>query len=233
MEQWNDPTFAREWAEENIDNPGRARVISLLIKIMKDYLKSTGVPPRILDLGCGHGVIAAHILDEIPDATLVGIDGSAPMLAMAQERLSSFGSRAALRQADFDTMTPADLAGGPFGVVFAVQAIHNCSDEGKQRTLASCREVMAEGGLFMLYDRIKLVTPELFPVYRSIWDTTGAEFGGQQHEGDTFADHERTRLLRGDRPGSVEQNVLWLREAGFRTVAVAQVIGIRALIVAV
>jgi tRNA (cmo5U34)-methyltransferase len=233
MEQWNDPTFARQWAEDNIDKPGRARVVDLLIKIMKDYLESTGVPPRILDVGCGHGVIAAHILDELPDATLVGVDGSAPMLAMAQERLSSFGSRAVLRRADFETMTPADLAGGPFGVAFAGQAIHNCSDEGKQRTLASCHEVMAEGGLFMLYDRIKLVTPALFPVYRSIWDTTGVEFGGQQNEGRTFAEHEGSRTLRGDRPGSLEQNVLWLREAGFREVAVVQVVGVRALIVAV
>jgi tRNA (cmo5U34)-methyltransferase len=233
MEQWNEATFARQWAEENIDNPSRARVIALLIKIMKDYLESTGVLPRILDVGCGHGVIAAHILDELPDATLVGVDGSAPMLAMAQERLSSFGSRTVLRQADFETMTPADLAGGPFGVAFAGQAIHNCSDEGKQRTLASCHEVMAEGGLFMLYDRIKLVTPALFPVYRSIWDTTGVDFGGQQNEGATLAEHEGTRILRGDRPGSLEQNVLWLREAGFREVAVVQVVGIRALIVAV
>jgi tRNA (cmo5U34)-methyltransferase len=232
MEQWNEPTFARQWAEENIDNPGRARVISLLIKIIKDYLESTGVPSRILDIGCGHGVIAARILDEVPDATLVGVDASSPMLVMAQERLDSFGSRAVLRQADFETMTPADLAGGPFGVAFASQAIHNCSDEGKQRTLASCREVMAEGGLFMLYDRIKLVTPALFPVYRSIWDSTGVDFGGQQHEGATFAEHEGTRLLRGDRPGSLEQNVLWLREAGFREVAVVQVVGVRALIVA-
>jgi tRNA (cmo5U34)-methyltransferase len=232
VEQWNDPAFARQWAEENIDNPGRTRVISLLIKIMKDYVKSTGVPPRILDIGCGHGVIAAHILDELPAATLVGVDGSAPMLAMARERLSSFGSRALVRQADFETMTPADLAGGPFGVAFAGQAIHNCSDEGKQRTLASCHEVMAEGGLLILYDRIKLVTPALFPVYRSIWDTTGVDFGGQQHEGGTFAEHEGSRVLRGDRPGSLEQNVLWLREAGFREVAVVQVVGVRALIVA-
>jgi methylase of polypeptide subunit release factors len=81
MEQWNEPTFARQWAEENIDNPGRARVIGLLIKIMKDYLEATGMPHRILDVGCGHGVIAAHTLDELPNATLVGVDGSAPMLA--------------------------------------------------------------------------------------------------------------------------------------------------------
>jgi hypothetical protein len=38
---------------------------------------------------------------------------------------------------------------------------------------------------------------------------------------------------RGDKPGSLEQNILWLREAGFEEVAAVQVIGIRALIAAV
>ncbi len=232
MEQWNDPTFARQWAEQNIDNPARSRIVGLLVKIMTDFLAATSIPNRILDVGCGHGIIAAHILEELPEATLVGVDGSPPMLEMARERLSSLGQRAALYKADFETMTSADLPGGPFGIAFSTQAIHNCSDEGKQRTLASCHSVMAPGGLFLLYDRIKLVTPALFPVYRSIWDTTGVEFGGQQTEGDSFLEHETTRLTRGDRPGSLEQNVLWLREAGFREVAVVQVVGVRALIAA-
>jgi len=233
LEQWNDADCAREWAEENVDNPARVQIINLLLKIMKDYLEATTVPHRILDVGCGHGAISARILDGLHDVTLVGTDGSAPMLEMAQERLSPFGSRFQLSQADFETMTPSDLTGGPFGIAFASQAIHNCSDEGKQRTLASCHSVMASDGLFLLYDRVKLVTPELFPVYRSIWDTSGAEYGGQQHEGVSFAEHEAAVRLRGDMPGSLEQNVLWLREAGFRKVAVVQVVGIRALIAAV
>ncbi|HKD74166.1 MAG TPA: class I SAM-dependent methyltransferase, partial [Ktedonobacterales bacterium] len=210
-----------------------SRIISLLVKIIKDYLAVANVPRHILDVGCGHGVIAARVLDGIPDATLVGVDGSLPMLAMARERLAPFGARASLMQADFEVMTPADLAGGPFGIAFASQSIHNCSDEGKQNTLASCRAVMAQGGLFLLYDRIKLATPALFPVYRSVWDTTGADFGGQQHEGDSFAEHEQTRITRGDRPGSLDHNVLWLREAGFGEVAVVQAVGIRALIAAI
>ena len=38
---------------------------------------------------------------------------------------------------------------------------------------------------------------------------------------------------RGDKPGSLEQNLLWLREADFDEVAVLYAVGVRALIAAV
>lgn len=232
MEQWNDATFARQWAEKNVENPSRKRALDLLIKIIADYLNAVSVPRHILDVGCGHGVIAQQVLQEIPGTTLVGLDGSPPMLDMARERLTPFGERASLLHADFETMTPDTLAGHVFGVAFASQSIHNCSDEGKRKTLASVRAAMAPGGLFLLSDRIRLATPALFPVYRSVWDALGPDFNNQQDEGQTYAEHDATREERGDKPGSLEQNLLWLREAGFAEVAAVQVIGIRAIIAA-
>lgn len=232
MEQWNDATFARQWAEKNIENPTRKRALDLLIKIIADYLNAVSVPRHILDVGCGHGEIAARILQEIPGTTLVGLDGSPPMLDMARERLAPFGERASLLHADFETVTPDMLAGHVFGVAFASQSIHNASLEGKRKTLASVRAAMAPGGLFLLSDRIRLATPALFPVYRSVWDVLGPDFNNQQNEGRTFAEHDASVAERGDEPGSLEQNLLWLREAGFAEVAAVQIIGIRAIIAA-
>jgi tRNA (cmo5U34)-methyltransferase len=233
MEQWNDAAFARQWAEQNIDNPARRHTLDLLVKIAADYLDATPVPRHILDVGCGHGEIAARMLSAIAGTTLVGIDGSPPMLDLARERLAPFGMRATLTLADFDDMTPKKLAGGPFGIAFANQSLHNAADESKSKTLASVRAVLAPGGLFLLSDRMRLATPALFPVYRSLWDEAGPEYGNQQNEGHSFAEHEASVARKGDRPGSLEQNILWLREAGFAEVAAVQVIGIRAIVAAV
>ncbi len=60
----------------------------------------------------------------------------------------------------------------------------------------------------------------------------GAAFNAQQHEGATLEEHDRLRIARGDQPGSLEQNLLWLREAGFREVAAVYIVGIRAIIAA-
>jgi tRNA (cmo5U34)-methyltransferase len=234
VEQWQDARFAREWAEHNVEeNPERKPALDLLVTILADYLAAVPVPRRVLDLGCGHGVIAARILTEIDGAALVGVDGSAPMLELARERLSPYTGRFTLAQADFETMTPEALPGGPFGAAIAVQSVHNASDEGKRRALASVRHVLASSGLFLLLDRIRLAAPALFPVYRSVWDLLGPTYYGQQREGRTLDEHERSVAERGDKPGSLEQNVLWLREAGFRDVAALHVVGTRALIAAV
>jgi len=233
MEQWNDADYARAWAQENpAENVGRKQALDLLIALLASHLADRTTPTRVLDVGCGHGVIAERILREIAGTAVVGVDGSPPMLDLARERLAPYGDRAHLVQASFETMTPADLPGGPFDAAIAVQSIHNTDDEGKQRALASVRAVMAPGGLFLLQDRIRLATPALFGVYRTVWDAVGASYNNQQNEGATFEEHDRLRAERGDKPGSLEQNLLWLREAGFAQVAAVQVVGIRALIAA-
>jgi SAM-dependent methyltransferase len=233
MEMWNDGDFARAWAAENpADAGGRKQALDLLIDILAHHLGARAAPTRVLDVGCGHSVVAERILREIVGTTVVGVDGSPPMLEMARERLAPYAGRFTLAHASFETMTPGDLAGGPFDAAIAVQSIHNTSDEGKQRTLASVRAVLAPGGLFLLLDRIRLATPALFGVYRALWDAVGASYNNQQNEGATFAEHDTLRASRGDQPGSLEQNLLWLREAGFAQVAAVQVVGIRALIAA-
>lgn len=234
MEQWNDAEFARAWATENMeDSEERRQTLDMLMALVSDYLAATQVPRRLLDVGCGHGVIAARLLREHPTLSLVGVDGSPPMLELAAQTLAPFAGRFALKLVDFETMVPEDLSGDPYGVAIAVQSIHNASDEGKQRALAATRGRLAPGGLFLLVDRIRLTAPALFSVYSTIWRMQGPQYYGQQREGATFEQHDRSRAERGDKPGSLEQNLLWLREAGFEHVAALHVVGVRAIIAAI
>ena len=233
MDPWSDAATAGQWAAANPeDNPARKQTLDLLLKIITDHFQRTAVPRRVLDLGCGHGVIAARILRELPDVTLTGVDGYQPMLALAEEQLAGYPGRYTLSQVNFAEMTPAALGAEPFGVAIAVQSIHNCDDEAKRKAFASAQAVLAPGGLLLLADRIRLAAPALFGVYRSLWDAIGPAWNNQQAEGDTLAEHELAVAQQGDKPGSLEQNVLWLREAGFTEVAVVHVVGIRALIAA-
>jgi SAM-dependent methyltransferase len=56
--------------------------------------------PRVLDVGCGSGRVGEQVLDA-GAGEYVGIDFSAPMLELAERRLTRFGERVSLVQGDF------------------------------------------------------------------------------------------------------------------------------------
>lgn len=63
---------------------------------------------RVLDLGCGPGLLAAQLLSEYPCAELTAFDLTSEMLDVCRSRLGDVG-RVAYRLADFRT---ADLGVG-------------------------------------------------------------------------------------------------------------------------
>ena len=58
--------------------------------------------PRVLDVGVGSGAIALAIKDELPAATVVGVDVSADALALARENLERLGLDVELRAGDVE-----------------------------------------------------------------------------------------------------------------------------------
>ncbi|GAB2889031.1 class I SAM-dependent methyltransferase [Streptomyces mayteni] len=92
---------------------------------------------RILDAGCGAGVLSAALRDR--GAVVTGIDGSAGMLALARRRL---GDDADLRVVDLSD--PLPFADGAFDDVVASLVLHYLEDWGP--TLAEMRRVLRPDG---------------------------------------------------------------------------------------
>ncbi len=99
---------------------------------------------RILDLGSGTGVTARCVLDQHPDATLVGVDGSEHMLAHARELVP--GASFVVGQLE------DPLPEGPFDLVVSAFAVHHLDERGKADLFARVAEVLAPGGRFALCD---------------------------------------------------------------------------------
>lgn len=83
-------------------------------------LEAAPAPRRVLDCGTGSGCLLLTVLAERAEARGVGIDRSAPALAIAQRNAATLGlnDRACFRQADWTQPDwAADL--GPFDLVIA------------------------------------------------------------------------------------------------------------------
>jgi tRNA (cmo5U34)-methyltransferase len=104
---------------------------------------------RLLELGTGTGETALRVLAEHPDAGLVGVDASEPMLARARRRLPNADLRVARLQ--------DPLPDGPFDVVFSALAVHHLDAVEKGSLFERVHAVLAPGGRFVLGD---LIVPE-------------------------------------------------------------------------
>jgi L-threonylcarbamoyladenylate synthase len=108
---------------------------------------------RMLELGTGTGETAGRLLRRHPDATLVGIDVSDAMLAVARDRLDQ--ERASLVIARLEDPLPD----GPFDLVASALAVHHLPSADKRALFAQVRSALAAGGRFVLADVILPVNP--------------------------------------------------------------------------
>jgi tRNA threonylcarbamoyl adenosine modification protein (Sua5/YciO/YrdC/YwlC family) len=100
----------------------------------------------ILELGTGTGETAARLLERHPEAWLVGIDVSEPMLEAARSRVPD-------GRASFEVARLQDpLPDGSFDLVASALCVHHLDGEEKADLFARVSEALAPGGRFVLGD---------------------------------------------------------------------------------
>lgn len=188
-------TTGREWSSpERVSEylsreiPHRDTAERMLLQALPE---SVG---RALDLGTGDGRLLALVRSEHPVAECVGLDASPVMLARFRER---FTGDPLVEAHAHDLHDPLTLP-GQFDAVVSGLAIHHLEDERKREMFGEIYALLAPGGVFANLD---LVTSP------------------------TEAQHERFRREIGraqddptDRLSDLCEQLVWLREAGFREV---------------
>ena len=110
-------------------------------------------PTRILELGMGTGETTRRILGLHPDATVVGVDSSAEMLAVAEREL---GAAVETHVASFEEELPA----GPFDLVVSALAVHHLDPAGKRALFGRVAAALRGGGRFVLADVVIPASPD-------------------------------------------------------------------------
>ena len=161
---------------------------------------------HILDLGAGSGLLTVLIHNRFPDARIHLIDFSAPMLENAKRRLGN-ASFATYEQADYvQAALPKDL-----DAIVSSLSIHHLDHADKRELFRKIHAALAPGGRFINADQVAGPTPDLDARYKALWLEQVRQAGAtpEQIEASLYRQRE-------DRCASVEEQLQWLREAGFK-----------------
>jgi tRNA (cmo5U34)-methyltransferase len=159
---------------------------------------------EILDLGAGTGLLSGMLAAYYAKATFTLVDISEEMLARARER---FADRDGVRfiVADY-SQQPLE---GQFDAIVSALSIHHLEHEEKRDLFRRCYHAVKPGGFFVNADEVLASTPAVEAFNQAEWERQVTALGGRQ---EIAAARER---MSHDIPARVEEQLAWLREAGF------------------
>ena len=173
---------------------------------------------RFLDLGCGAGAMSELLLGAMPGSAGVLVDFSEPMLARAAVNLAGNAGRWQAVTGDLNDPAWRDaLPAGRYDAIVSGLAIHHLPPERKPLLFAECFGLLQPGGMFVNMDYVAIAGP-----LQGLFDEQmlANAVRAERESGGTRREHEVDLEDDDDRPDTVEDQLRWLRDAGFAQVEV-------------
>jgi len=164
-------------------------------------------PLQMLDLGCGTGVLSHVLVRTFPNAKLVAMDLADKMIETSKRNLAAYLDRVTAKEGDFGK---EDFGSG-YDLVVSGLAIHHLNDASKQDLYRRIFRALKPGGMFINREIVLGASPALTKWYEEWW----RQFVKANGEAD---DTWFRKYFEEDFPASVEDQIEWLKEAGFTDV---------------
>jgi len=119
------------------------------------------LPPtgRILDVGCGHGLLSLYLALASPERRITGIDVDGDKLHVARAAAGGAGLAAT-----FDAVTGAELPEGPWEAIAVVDVLYLLPADDQLALLRSCAGLLAPGGVLAVKEMA------LVPRWKARWN---------------------------------------------------------------
>jgi SAM-dependent methyltransferase len=217
---WQRPELAKLFLEGVRGGiPLAAEQIDVLLRIVRNVAPRV---ERLLDLGCGDGILGRTVMAEYPRAAGAFVDFSATMIEAAKQKADP--QRAVFVVEDLGTKkwTRSVADRGPFDVVLSGLAIHHLPDERKRELYAEIFDLLKPGGLFLNLEHVASTSAWATQAFDDLFIDSLWSF--HQHRGETISREEVANhwYRRADKTenllATVEAQCDWLREIGFAEV---------------
>ncbi|HMJ72617.1 MAG TPA: class I SAM-dependent methyltransferase [Solirubrobacterales bacterium] len=184
--EWSDPGRVAEYLSREI--PHRLTAEQMLLEALPSRVE------HLLDLGTGDGRMIALVRSRHPEARVVGLDTSEPMLARAADRFAA-DPLVELQAHELGLPLPVE---GPFDAIVSGLAIHHLEDERKRELFGEVLALLIPGRVFANLDLVSSASPQIHERFRR-------EIGRTEDDpSDCLAD--------------LGEQLSWLRDAGFSEV---------------
>jgi tRNA (cmo5U34)-methyltransferase len=221
QETWGSGRFIEQWAAKGgWQAPIRDAQTAMVLRMIPHPFDAA---IRILDIGAGYGALAAAVLDDRPNATALCLDASEAMLTLGRKRNANLIDRIKFVQASLETTDWLTSIQGDFDAVISSRALHHFTENQRRRYIfKEVFSLVREGGCFINADNIRALTPSLGERYRRARDEYLDRFIRQSSGGKTNLAEVRAATPSAyhgpHNNGYLEDELAWLREAGFEDV---------------
>src|SRR5512135_3131233 len=164
---------------------------------------------KVLDLGAGTGLMAAFIAYSFPNARITMVDISNEMLERARARFELAGERFRFEVSDYGTAPIQEK----YDAVVSALSIHHLPDDQKRSLFRRINGALNAGGVFVNAEQYRGATAEIEGAHQARWLTRVRELGVSER--DLAGAQERMKF---DQSATLEEQLEWLREAGFREI---------------
>jgi tRNA (cmo5U34)-methyltransferase len=226
-EQAGEPHWTEEDSRRFIDDgavfvPSRDEQIATLCGLIP---ARAGEAFTVAELGAGAGVLARAVLEAFPRCRYVALDGSAAMRARLAEALHRHRDRVEVRDFDLAARGWRRALPSPLRAVLASLVVHHLPAAGKRRLFADLARRLEPGGALLLADIVEPASPAAGETFARQWaDAARAQSLALTGGLAAFERFEREgwNFYRGtpepyDQPSRLDEQLRWLRAAGFQT----------------
>ena len=165
---WNKPEYSQKYLDEaDIYIPEREKLLRIFVSFYRKFIASDK-KKKILDLGCGNGILSKTLYNQNGNLEIVVTDGSKDMLNEAKKELNGMPVLE-FCQISFEEIIQGKFQRGLFDFIVSSFAIHHLNFSQKKKLFKKIFELMNSNAFFINIDVVESKYENYNHWYYDLW----------------------------------------------------------------